>query len=474
MNGLFKKFIEFAIGNGIVLLLGFIASPIITRIISPEQYGKASMFTTFTNLMIVIVMMGVDQAYIRYYHEEDEKNKGGLLGKSLSITVILNLIVGMGLLVFYKQVSIFIIDKPSLFLVILILIHTVLSIIGNFSMIHVRMKQKGKTYSFLTVINKAAYLLFVGLLFFLFDDSYLTIIIAIILANLIKMIWAIYIEKSDWKNIKQFKNVRTTTRELVIYGVPFIFSMAITWVFQSVDRISLRIFSSYEEIGLYTGAMTIIALLNSFQGAFTTFWTPVAYEKYSTNPEDTKFFTDINQVVSAVMLIISIGLIATKDIIIGLLGPDYQGAQFIFPFLVLMPIMYTISETTVLGINFKKKTKYHVYIATFSAMFNIIGNLILVPTYGAKGAAISTGLAYVVFLLARTYYASKFYKIKFYMGRFWVCTIAVYILAAYSSIYKFNYVIAFLSVFSTMLVIIMYREIIRELLAMIFKNKKKE
>ena len=29
--------------------------------------------------------------------------------------------------------------------------------------------------------------------------------------------------------------------------------------------------------------------------------------------------------------------------------------------------MYTISETTVLGINFMKKTKYHIYIATFSA-----------------------------------------------------------------------------------------------------------
>lgn len=472
MNGLFKKFIEFAIGNGIVLLLGFISSPIITRIISPEELGKSSMFTTFTSLMIVIVMMGIDQAYIRYYYDEDEEVRGGLLGKSLGITIGLNLIVTLGLILFYKQVSYFIVDNTSFFLVILILIHTIFSIIGNFAMIHVRMKQKGKLYSLLNVINKASYLIFVGLLFVVFKDNYLTIIIATILANIMKMIWAIYSEKNDWRSIGNINNIKTTTKDLITYGMPFIFSMAITWIFQSVDKVSLRIFSSYEEIGLYTGAMTIIALLNNFQGAFTTFWTPVAYEKYYSNPEDTSFFSNINQIVSAVMLLISIGLIATKDIVIGLLGKDYQGAQFIFPFLVLMPIMYTISETTVLGINFKKKTKYHIYIASFSAIFNIIGNLLLVPKLGAKGAAISTGLAYVVFFLSRTYYAGKFYKIKFYMGRFWVCAISVYILAAYSSIYKFNYVILFLSALSTILVIFMYRKIILDLISSILKKNK--
>lgn len=471
MNGLLKKFIEFAIGNGIVLVLGFISSPIISRLITPEQLGKASMFTTFTSLIIVVVMMGIDQAYIRYYYDEDENNRGGLLGKSLFITIFLNLLVTSILLFFYRRISIFIVDEVSFPLVLLILINTVFSIISNFAMIHVRMKQKGKLYSLLNVVNKASYLIFVGLLFVIFKDNYMTIIIATILSNLVKTIWAIISEKNDWKKIKLLNKVNTTTKELVTYGTPFIFSMAITWVFQSVDRISLRVFSTYEEIGLYTGAMTIIALLNNFQGAFTTFWTPVAYEKYKNNPEDIKFFSNINQIVSAAMLLLSVGLIATKDIVIGLLGVDYRGAQFIFPFLVFMPIMYTISETTVLGINFKKKTKYHIYIASFSAIFNVIGNIILVPSLGAKGAAISTGLSYIVFFISRTYYGNKYYNIKLNLSKFWTCTAAVYVLATYSSIYKFNYVILLLSIFSAILIIFMYRGIIREILKTILKKK---
>lgn len=460
MNTLLKKFIEFAIGNGIVLILGFISSPIISRLISPEQLGKASMFTTFTSLIILVAIMGIDQAYIRYYYDEDEINRGGLLWKSIFITLALTSIVSIVLLIFYKKVSVFTIDETSFTLILLMIFHTVFSIIGNFAIINVRMKQKGKLYSLINVINKVAYLIFVGLLFVLFKDNYMTIILATILSNLVKTVMAIFYEKDDWKNIKLANNVNTTAKELTTYGIPFIFSMAITWVFQSIDKITLRVFSSYEEIGLYTGAMTIIALLNTFQGAFTTFWTPVAYEKYNKNPEDTKFFSNMNQIVSVVMLLLSVGLIATKDIIIGLLGKDYSGAQFVFPFLVFMPIMYTISETTVLGINFKKKTRYHGYIASFSAISNIIGNLILVPSLGAKGAAISTGLAYVVFFIARTYFGNKNYNIKINIGKFLICTLSVYILAAYSSIYKFNYVILLLSLLSISLILFMYRKII--------------
>lgn len=472
MNRLVKKFIEFSIGNGIVLLLGFISSPIITRIISPEEYGKASMFTTFTSLIVLIATMGMDQAYIRYFNDEEEGNRGGLLGKSIGITFILNLIIGVVILLCYKQTSIFIIDEQSFFLIILVLIHNIFSTVGNFSLIHVRMKQRGKAYSLITVINKLSYLIFIGLFYFVFKDHYLTIVIATILSNIVRMLWSIYIEKYDWKNVKRVNEVKTSSRELIYYGIPFIFSMAITWLFQSIDKVSLRIYSTYTEIGLYSGAMTIIGLLNNCQAAFTTFWTPVAYEKYSNNPEDTKFFTNANQIVSVAMIIISIWIIAAKDLIVKLLGSEYEGVEFIFPFLVMMPIMYTISETTVLGINFMKKTKYHIYIATFSALSNIIGNLLLVPKYGATGAAISTGLAYVVFFITRTYYSRKFYNVKFYMTRFWISIALVYILAAYSSLYKFDYIILLLTIFSTITVIFLYREIIMKSLTIALRKRK--
>ncbi|MBU3103179.1 oligosaccharide flippase family protein [Clostridium gasigenes] len=460
MKELLKKFMEFALGNGIVLIIGLISSPLITRIILPAEYGKASMFITATSLIIVIMTLGRDQAYIRYYNDEKEYNRGKLLRKSIKLPLILNLILGLILIILYKPISNMIIQEVSFTIVLLMLVHSTFSIISNFALLNIRMKQKGKIYSLFTILNKVSYLIFIVLIFTIFKNSYMTIVLATIISNVVMCGVALVYDRREWFDSKKGEELNTKTKELFKYGTPFVFSMSIIWIFQSIDKISLRMFSGYEEIGLYGGAMSIIALLNIVQGTFTTFWTPVAYEKYAKEPENTDFFIEINEIVTVIMLLISIIVIALKDIIIMFIGSEYAGAEFIFPFLVLMPIMYTISETTVMGINFSKNTKSHIYVAIISAISNVIGNLILVPKYGAKGAAISTGLAYILFFIARTYYSNKYYKVKYKLKKFWVCIIAVYILAAYSSAYKFNSIILYLTIGSLAIVLIMYRSII--------------
>lgn len=471
MNSLFKKFLEFAIGNGIVLVLGFFSTFIIGRTIDPTQNGKASMFITYTSLIVLVLTMGIDQAYIRFYNDENDEGKRLLLRKSVKIPILMTFIIGGIITLFYKIISNIMVDETSLLLVILLVINSLFSIIWNFAMINVRMKQKGKVYSFLNAANKGIYILLIIIFYYIFKGDYITLILATVISNIIMVIVTVFYEKEDWFKKVKLNSMNTTMKEVVVYGVPFIFSMAIIWVFQSIDRIFIKAFSDFEQVGLYSGAMNIVSLLTAVQGGFTTFWTPVAYEKFSKEPEDKEFFTNVNQVVSIVMLILSIGLISTKDILIMILGKKYEGAQYIFPFLILMPIMYTISETTVLGINFKKKTKYHIYIAIVSAISNIIGNFILVPVYGAKGAAISTGLSYVIFFFARTYFAKRFYEIKLYLGRFMICIASIYLFTIYSSIYKFNYVTLFLSIFNIILVCIMYRNVILSLLKLLRKNK---
>lgn len=460
MKALFKKFMEFAVGNAVVLMLGLLSTSIITRIIETEQIGKFANFTLVTSLMVLIVMIGLDQAYIRYYHEEDEENRGKLLRQCIKIPLIINMLVSLLALLLYKPISNYIVSKTSLIVVIFVLIHNTFSIISNFVLINIRMKQRGKLYSIVTSMNKVFYLFLVLIFYVIFKDNYMTLIVSFTGANIAMVIIGMIFDRKDWFVLSNDKKIKTDTKTLLSYGSPFIFSMSIIWVFQSIDKISLNIFSGDYQLGIYASAMMIIGMMNTIQGAFTTFWVPVAYEKYSTNPEDTEFFSNINEIVSVVMILIAIGLIATKDIVALLLGSGKREAVFVIPFLVFMPIMYTISETTVLGINFNKKTKYHIYVAVLSAISNIVGNIILVPKLGAIGAAISTGLAYIVFFIARTYYAGKFYKVKFKMGKFWLSIGAVYILAIYSSLYTFNITIFILTILSIAIVLIMYRNVV--------------
>ncbi len=65
---------------------------------------------------------------------------------------------------------------------------------------------------------------------------------------------------------------------------------------------------------------------------------------------------------------------------------------------------YTISETTVCGIVSMKKSKIQIVVAAGACITNIIMNTFLVPRYGCQGAAISTGISYIVFLLCAQYF----------------------------------------------------------------------
>lgn len=471
---LLKKLMAFAMGNGIVFILGVISTPIITRIIDTDNMGKFSMFTTVVNLLLLVILLGIDQAYVRYYYDEAEETRGNFLRSCLKMPLMANLAVSIVLIIFYKPISVYLVKEESFLIIILLIVQLTANVISRFSMLEIRMKQKAKMYSFINIIMKFTYLISIAFMFIIFKNNYMTVLIATIISTLVMTAVSIYVERTLWFSKNKHLKVKTSNNELIRYGVPFIFSMAVTWMFQSIDKITIKAFYGYSEVGIYSGAIYIVALLSTLQEAFNTFWTPVSYERYTADPEDKEFFSRMNKVVSAAMLICAIGLITCKDIIILFLGEKYRSAVFIFPFLVFMPIMSCISETTVVGINFKKKTKNHVYIALTAAIFNLIGNLILVPSLGARGAAISTGLSYIVFFLARTFLSLKYYKVDYNLGRFCLCILSTYILAAYSSFNSFNLNICILAIIATTLVVISYKDVFKMAIngvKMIFSKK---
>ena len=62
MDGLIRKLGQFSVGPIAGALIGLITVPVITYFISPEEYGKSSMFT----LAITILQMFVFLVWIRH------------------------------------------------------------------------------------------------------------------------------------------------------------------------------------------------------------------------------------------------------------------------------------------------------------------------------------------------------------------------------------------------------------------------
>lgn len=476
-NDLLKKLSEFGMGSIFSLILGVISTPIITRLISPEHFGISSLFNTLTNLLSVFIVLGFDQAFVRYFYEEKEENRGKLLITTLKVPIIINLVLSVLVIIFYKPISYFILGEYSIILSLLVIIQNTFFILNRFALLVVRMHQKGKLYSFLQVLGQFSYIVGVVGFFLLMGDQKETVIFGLLSSNVVIVILGLFYERKFW--LKSIKNSPTTYLntnliQLFKFGSPWVFTLMINWVFVSIDKLFIKGYCGDKELGIYTSAYTIIALLNVIQTTFNTFWVPVSYDLYKTNKDHKQIFINVMSLIAFVMFILCIGLIMTKDLVVYFLGDSYREATFIIPFLAFIPLMNTVSETTVVGINLMKKPQKHIYVSLVSCIVNICGNILLIPILGGIGASISTGISYVVFFIMRTTLSQRIYKVNFELKKFYLSTISLLVLSLYASFNVFSGIYFLVCMMSVVIISLLYYNNIKTAISDFFIKKNNE
>lgn len=465
------------IGGGTIvnLLLGLFTTPLITRIVDPIEYGQLSMFTMYSNIAVMVLCMGLDQAVVRFYYEQsDLKYKRALLFRCIKLPIIVSsvvflIVMGMS----YFNIVKFEFSAP---IMIILCIYTFTELIYRFSLLVIRLEYKSKLYSTLGIIKKLIYVCLSLILLLSIKENYLLIlIISTFLAAFVCLIISIFAQTKIW-NFSENKDSYCTIeyKKLLKYAYPFVISMGITVLFQAIDKISLNMYRSYTEVGIYSSTMSLVHIFAILQTTFNTLWLPMAVEHYSKDSRDKSFYQKGNAIITCLMFFFGISLILVKDLFAFLLGEKYRLAAYILPFLIFNPIMYTISETTVTGLVVKNKSKMQVVVAIGACATNIIGNTILVPKLGCQGAAISTGISYIVFFSLRTLLSNRYFYIDFKLKKFYFLTFVTSLYALYNTFVYFNIgsIIGYLVCLGVL--IILYKDAIRWGLVYIYKFLKKE
>lgn len=467
-NILLKKFLSFSIGGYINVIIGLITTPIITRLISPKEYGISSLITAIVGVIAIISYIGLDQGFMRFFYEEKEENRGNFLFEILKYPIILNIIIGIIIFIFRNKISIFILGKIENKLWIIIVIYSFFMMLNRFSLLVVRMQQKAKLYSFFNVISKILDIMLFFLLYKKYGNKYIVIVLSLIGTLIISTLLEILIEKNIWC----FKGKTETKKsEILKYSIPFTLTTALTWIFNSCDKIFIKLYSDLVELGLYSGAFKIIALLTVIQTGFYTFWVPTIYERYNKNPNDLIFFKKSCEWLSILFFSIGIGILLTRNILIIFLGEEYRNSIYIMPMLVFVPVMQLISIITEIGIILKKESKYFIYSSGIVSILNIIGNILLIPKFGAKGAAISTGISYILFLIIKTYFSTKLINFGFDLKRIYLVIFLMFIYAMILTFYNNIYFTILVGILLEIVVLLIYLPILKELY---FKYLKKE
>lgn len=454
-----KHFLVIGSGTVINMLIGLLTTPLITRIVDPVEYGQLSIFTMYSNIALMVLCLGLDQALIRFFYDDDSvEYKRKLLIKCIKLPICVSSIFAVIILVFsHFELYHF---EFSTDIMLWLCIYTIAQIVFRFSQLIVRLQYKSKVYSVINILHKLLYIVIAVPLVMLVRDNYLLcLVIATTIPVIICILSSMYSQRNIW-NLKKcnYSGEIVSNKELLKYSAPFILSMGVTTLFQAIDKISLNYYCTYADVGIYSSTMTLVNIFAIVQTTFNTLWAPMQVEHYTKNPEDHSFYQKGNQLITIIMFFIGVSLILVKDVFAVLLGEKYREAAYILPCLIFNPIMYTISETTCGGLIFMKKSNMQVVVAVGACVMNIIGNTILVPILGCRGAAISTGFSYIVFFTFRTVLSNKYYYTDFKLGKFYTLTMCVFIYALYNTFAKFNLLSIVGWVICVLVIIFLYKD----------------
>ena len=390
---LLKSLKAFSWGPVLSSVFSFLTVPLITRMISPDQFGRVAMFNSILMFGNVGILLGLDQGFVREYSLL--KKNPNFLFNTIFPSIIILLIMETIILLNINTCSQFIFGEIKRELIICLCILFPVMLFNRYSELLLRVNDNGHKYSLMNVFNKAINFLSLIILLIFYKKIYSVIIYALVITNLTaSLIYFLFTTKYWEINLRIDKII---IKKLLLFSLPLLPASLLSWSLNSMDKVLIRTLGSFSELGIYNGASKIANLFLTIQVAFSSFWGPTAYKWYESGVDKRKFINVATLMLSFLMIVLCL-IILLRKIVIQILGPEYYEAINLIPILCFVPILYMLMTVTNLGIYFHRKTIYTLMISIISVVVNLLGNLFLIPVYGAMGAGIATVFSYFCFL----------------------------------------------------------------------------
>lgn len=408
-----KKILGYAVGPIGSSLIGFITLPIITWLYSAEDIGRISILQVTSNLAILFFCLGLDQAYVRAYHET--KNKSQLFKLTFLPGFILLIIFSLLITIVNPGiVSKLLYGINSISLSFISLFCFILAFSTRFLSLILRMQERSLAYSMSQLLSKILFLIFIlGLILLDTVKNTYTLIAAYTIS-----ICAVYLIFS-WNTRKVWfaslfcKIDYTLLQQLVNFGLPLIIAGLASWGLNVMDRLFLRSMSTYTELGIYSITMSIAGAATILSSIFNIIWSPMVFKWINEeNKENINKIDEIsNHLLAVIFFIISLSF-CFSWVLPFLLPEEYALIQFLITVCLIGPLLYTLSETTAIGITITRRTSFSMYASIGAMLVNMTGNYLLVADMGASGAAISTAIAFLIFYILRTEFSCLVWQKK--------------------------------------------------------------
>lgn len=410
----FRQTSHYTIGNILATFAALISFPILTRMLTVEEYGLMALITSSLGLLVAFGKCGLQHSVLRFYSETRAGSSPWHLEQYYATAIYGMAILGAAVTCLWLIIITMLPEsllnderlRPLLYLTAtLIFVRVNESSILNI----LKAREQSGILATFTVLKRYGVLATVVVTLYFISQDLFGVFGATIVAEVTGVIVVLYLlRKSVTLNVRRYSN--TMLRAMMAFGIPMIATEVSGVVLNIGDRYVIQAFLGAGDLGIYAAAynlseyiqaILVVAMVSAVMPMYLRIWEDEGADK------TIKFINSTMHFYFVVSIPIVAGLsVIGPDLLAFLASGKYESGAKIIPWVISAMLLEGSSIFLGAGLYIKKQGFTLAGLVAAAAIINLAMNLFMVPALGIEGAAISTLassalLAIAIFLLAR-------------------------------------------------------------------------
>lgn len=366
-------------------LLAFVISSLTARYLGPSNYGVIGYAQSIIAFVTPIMQLGLTAVLVQEL-VQNPNDEGKILGTAQAMSIVSAVLCILGVLGFTCLTNV---GEKETFIVCAL--YSLVLICQSFEMLQYWFQAKYLS-KYSSVVMLIAYIVVAGyrtvLLIFQKDVYWFAVSYAIDYCLIAVGLHIVYHKLGG----QRLRFSKTLAKRLFSRSKYYIVSGLMVTVFAQTDRVMLKLMIGDAETGFYTAAVTCAGLTGFVFAAVIDSMRPLIVESKAISRE--KYETNLIRLYSLVLygaFFYSLFVAVFAPFIIGIIyGAAYTPAINVLRILVWYTAFSYFGSAKNIWMLVENNQKYLLVLNAGGALANVILNLILIPYFGAVGAAVAS------------------------------------------------------------------------------------
>lgn len=444
IKAFFKETAIYSISSILVSLITFASLPIYTRVLSQDEYGIVALANLITSFLSIVFSFSLSTGYTRFFNTLEDSTSilelTILKFYAYSSTTFFSLFFVVSL-IFREHWNKALgpeTNSDILFLFFTLIIALITPVI---TLLKSTARMRHEPFIFFKIsISLSLLSALIPALFVLSVHSVSSYLFGLAISQLLTLLVAFKSLEIRFKLLISSK--LTLIKPLLKFSLPLLPAAFASYANSSLDQWGLAYFISNGAVAIYSIGLKCSSVILIINSVITNTFLPYSMKILEIElPEANQLLDKALRYFSvfASIAILSLQLIS-KPAFSYIFPPEYNESAQIIGFLALSSTLFSYTYFSTLGSwKASKSTDYSIAVL-LGVFFNLLLNILLIPSYGIVGAAIATFFGSLSslslsFLLSHFRFAYKFSYIKLIITNLVVlisCIASLYISSNYS------------------------------------------